>query len=108
MGRYEYMKMKLTDFLDHIQQQYNLQSHDKNGYVYIEIRDSIYVLPQAGKLVNEYLRDKLCPHGYYEVSHTQVLWKHIPHPIDFSLVVDDFGVKCVDEDNSQYLINSLK
>ena len=71
MDRYEYTIMKLTDFNKHVQQQYILQAHAKNGYFYLEIRRSIHGLSQAGKLVNTYLRDKLRPHGYYEVSHTR-------------------------------------
>ena len=49
MGRYEYIRMNLTDFPEHFQQQYNLQAHAKNGYIYLEIRGSIYGFPQAGK-----------------------------------------------------------
>ena len=108
MERYEYTRMKLTDFLRHVQQQCNLQAHGKNGYIYLEIQRSIYGLPQASKLSNEYLRDKIQPHGYYEVIHTPGLWKHISHPIYFSLVVDDFGMKYVGEDNAHHLIDSLK
>ena len=108
MDRYEYIRMKLTDFPEHVQQQYNIQSHSKNGYVYLEIWRSIYSLPQAGKLSNKYLQDKLRPHGYYDVSRTPGLWKHISRPIDLSLVVDYFGVKCVGEYNACHLINSLK
>ena len=92
----------------HVQQQYNLHAHAKNIYVYIEIRRSIYSSTQAGKLANKYLQDKLRPYGYCEVSHTPSLWKHIYRPINFSLVVDDFGVKYVGEDNARHLIDSLK
>ena len=77
MDRYDYMRMKSTDFPFHVQQQYNLHVHANNGYVYLEIRRSVYVLPQAVKLANKYMRYKLCPHGYYKVSHTHSLWKHI-------------------------------
>ena len=70
MDRYEYMIIKLTDFFVYAQQQYNLHAHAKNGCVYLEIQRPIYGLPQAGKLANQYLRDKLHPHGYYKVSHT--------------------------------------
>ena len=108
MDRYEYMRMKLTDFPEHVQQQYNLQYHTKNSYVYIKIWRSIYGLPKAGKLANKYLQKKVRPHGYYEVSHTTGLWKHISRPIDFSLVLDDFGMKYVGEDNARHLIDSLK
>ena len=53
MDRSDYMIMKLTDFLENFQQQYNIQAHAKNGYVYLENRRSIYGLPQAGKSSNE-------------------------------------------------------
>ena len=108
MDRYEYRIMKLTDFPVHVQKQYNLQDHAENGSVYLKIRRSIYGLPQAGKLANKYLWDKLQPHGYYDVSHIPGLWKQIPPSIDFSLVVDDFGVKYVGKDNARHLIDSLK
>ena len=108
MERYEYVIIKLTDFPEHVQQKYNLQAHAKNGYIYLKTRRSIYAPPQAVKLANKYLQDKLWLHGYYEVSHTPGLWKHISRPIDFSLVVDDFGVKNVGEDNALHLIKILK
>ena len=47
------MRMKLADLLEHVQQQYNLQEHANNGYVYIKIRRSIYGLLQEGKLEHE-------------------------------------------------------
>ena len=50
MDRYEYMRINLTDFPEHVQKQYNLQAHANNGYVYLEIRRSIYGFPQADKL----------------------------------------------------------
>ena len=42
------------------------------------------------------------------MSHNPGLWKHISHPTDYSLVVDDFGMKYVGEDNAHHLIYSLK
>ena len=36
------------------------------------------------------------------------MWKHKTKPIQFALVVDDFGVKYVGEANAQHLINALK
>ena len=35
------------------------------------------------------------------------LWKHVSLPVQFSLVVDDFGVKYVGEENARHLINAL-
>ena len=81
LDRFEYMQMKLTDFPKHIIEQYDLNRKAKNGFVYIEIRQSIYGLPQSGRLANNYLREKLQPAGYYEVKHTPGLWKHVSRPI---------------------------
>ena len=35
------------------------------------------------------------------------LWFHEWRPIQFSLVVDDFGVKYVGEENAKHLVNAL-
>ena len=68
----------------------------------------MYGLPQAGILANKLLRKRLKPHGYYELSHTSGLWKHISQPIQFSLVVNNFGIKYVGEEYAQHLLNVLK
>ena len=76
--------------------------------MWIKIRRRIYVLPQSGKLANEYLGKKIAPHGYYEVKHTPGLWKHISHPIQFTLVVDDFGVKYTRQKDVEHLLGVLE
>ena len=77
LDRYEYMKLPLSVFPEHIKRQYNLEKKAKNGYVYVKIRRSIYGLPQAGKLANTALKEHLTPYGYFEVIHTPGLWRHI-------------------------------
>ena len=76
--------------------------------MWIEIRGSIYGLPQSGNLANEYLRKKIAPHGYYEVKHTPGPWKHILRPIQFALVVDDFGVKYTIQIYAEHLLVVLE
>jgi hypothetical protein len=68
----------------------------------------MYGLPQAGILANKLLRKGLAPHGYYELPHTPGLWKHTNLPVQFTLVVDDFGVKYIGKQNALHLINALK
>ena len=85
--------MPLSVFPAHIFTQHNLTKHAYKGFVYIEICKAIYGLPQAGILANQLLRQRLRPHGYYEVPHTPGLWKHVTKPTQFTLTVDDFGVK---------------
>ena len=79
-----------------------------NGFVYLEIRKAIYGLPQAGILANQLLRQRLRPAGYYEVAHTPGLWKHVTRPIQFTLTVDDFGVKYVGKEHTDHLIATLR
>ena len=54
------------------------------------------------------MREKLAPHGYYDVNHTPGLWRHVRRPVRFSLAVDDFDIKYVGEKNVQHLINAIQ
>ena len=93
MDRYEYLKIPLSLFPKHIIYQYDLQAKVRNGHVYHKIRRTIYGFSQAGDLANAQLQKFLAPEGYYKLICTPVLWQHVTRPIQFTLVVDDFGVK---------------
>ena len=108
MKIFEYMKMPIGIFPRHVVQEYNLGEKVYKGCVWIEMRRSIYGLPQAGKLANEFLKEKLAPHGYFEVKHTPGLWKHISRPLQFTLVVDDFGVKHTRREDADHLLRVLE
>ena len=90
LDQYEYMKMPVDLIPDNIMDLYNLHNKVKNGLVYMQIQRGLYGLPQSGILVNTILRERLKPHGYYELPHTPGLWKHVTPPAQFTLVVDDF------------------
>ena len=92
----------------HIVKQYNLNEKVKGGFVYLEIRRTIYGLPQAGILANKQLREKLLPADYYEVAHTPGLWHHVTRPIQFTLVVDDFGIKYEGKKHLDHLIAAIR
>jgi mRNA-degrading endonuclease RelE of RelBE toxin-antitoxin system len=47
---FEYMKMPLSRFTEEIVQKYNLNALAVDGWVYIEIREGVYGLKQAGLL----------------------------------------------------------
>ncbi|KAL7480901.1 hypothetical protein ACHAW6_006564 [Cyclotella cf. meneghiniana] len=74
----------------------------------MEIRRGCYGLPQSGILANKLLKKRMAQHGYFEVPHTPGLWKHIHRPVQFTLVVDDFGIKYVGDEHFEHLINALK
>ena len=62
-------------------------------------------LPQAGILANKLLRKRLAPQGYFECKQTPGLWKHATQP---TLVVDDFGVKYLRQEDIDHLINCIR
>ena len=89
-------------------QLYNLHKKIHNECLYMKIRRGMYCLPQAGAIANKMLKDHLAKYGYYEVPHTPGLYKHYCRPIQFTLIVDDFGVKYTRKEDLQHLLNSLK
>ena len=68
----------------------------------------MYGLPQAGRLTNKLLKQRLSKFGYYETITTPGLWKHTFRPVYFTLIVDDFGIKFKDIKNGMHLIETLK
>jgi hypothetical protein len=87
---------------------YDLIELSQDGKVYIEIQKGMYGLPQAGILTNELLQRNLAKDGYQPIPHTQRLLTHDTHPISFSLVVDDFGVKFVGREHAEHLMTCIK
>ena len=46
--------------------------------------------------------------GYEPMRHTPALWKHTSHEIVFTLIMDDFGVKCKNRQDAEHLRNALQ
>ena len=102
------MKIPLSLFLHHTIDQYDLQSKVRNGHVYHKIRCAIYGLTQSRALANVQLPTFLAPEGHYELAHTSGLWRHITRPMQFTLVVEYFGVKYVGQEHDENLIDAIK
>jgi hypothetical protein len=107
LPRFEYMKMLLSRFPEEIIQKYNLNALAVDGWVYIEIREGMYGLKQAGLLANQLLQTRLAPFGYYPARHNPGFWLHNTRPISFTLIVDDFAVKYVGKQHTEHLQNAL-
>ena len=56
LDRFEYTKMPLSLFPSWTNEQYNLDNLAQNGFVYLEMRRTVWGLPQAGILANKLLR----------------------------------------------------
>ncbi len=107
--RPEFIGLKLTDIPNEVIKEYNLKEKaTKNGSIYIKAKRGMYGLSQAGLLANELLEKRLNKHGYRQSKLVPGLWKHDTQPIQFTLVVDDFGVKYVGKKHAQHLKNTLK
>jgi hypothetical protein len=68
----------------------------------------MYGLPQSGLLANKLLQKCLNKHGYRQSKLVPGFWKHDTRPIQFTLVVDNFGVKYVGKEHAQHLKNTLE
>ena len=105
----EYVKIRLTGIPEEIRAEYNLQDQaTPDGSVYIEITKGMYGLPQADLLANKHLEKRLNKHGYQQSKLVPGLWKHCTRPIQFTLVVNDFGVKYTHQDNVDHLKSVLE
>ena len=104
----QYMRMKLDMLPEEIIEKYKLRAIAHNGWVYFKIKRGMYGLPEAGILANELLKKRLIKSGYYECQFTPGLYKHFWRPIMFSLVVDDFGVKCQGIQHAKHLKAALE
>jgi hypothetical protein len=81
---------------------------DHNGNVHCEVRRGMYGLPQAGIIVQELLQECFLAAGYSQRKLTPGYWKHEWHPISFTLVVDDFGIKYIGKEHVMHLIKTPK
>ena len=109
MERPEYMKLKIADMPENIIQHYNLRNIEtKDGYVYVKIQKGMYGLPQAGILAQQLLEKRLNKAGYHQSKITPGFWTHEWRPIQFTLCVDDFGVKYVGKEHAEHLVETIR
>ena len=108
MFNYQYMKIPLKYFTQEIREEYNIMNLVDNGYVSIEIRKGTYGLKEAGILAFNYVIENLALHGYRPVKYTAGLWEHKKRNTNFLLCVDDFGIKCDNQDDLDHLLNTLQ
>jgi hypothetical protein len=109
MKRPEYMRLKITDIPQEVIDHYKMMSLvTKDGYVYCKIIRGMYGLPQAGIIAQELLEKRLAEYGYHQSKIINGFWKHKTRPISFCLVVDDFAVKYVNQEDADHLIKAIQ
>jgi hypothetical protein len=107
MDSFECMRIPTKLIQHEIIDQYNLLPLVSDGHVYIEVQKGMYGLPQSGILANQLLARRLVIHGYHQTKFTPGLWRHVTRPIQFTLVVGDFGVQYVGAEHAHHLIAAL-
>ena len=93
MNKAEYLKIALKILPQEIIDTYDLLSKQYDRYIYVRIEKGMYGLVQAVIIANDALKGHLNPYGYTPANITQGLWTHTDRDINFTLVVDDFGIK---------------
>ena len=79
-----------------------------NGYVYVSVSKRMYGLPQAGIIAQQLLEKRIWKEGYVQSQFTPGLWSHEWRPIQFSLVVDNFGVEYIGKEHFEHLVGVIK
>ena len=72
-----------------------------------QVNKGMYGLKQSGLLANELLTKRLNKNGYHQSKFVPGLWVHESRPIQFTLVVDDFGIKYEREQDARHLMKVL-
>ena len=108
IDRYEYMNLPMDIILEDITQQCNLRNLSHKVFVYMDIQKGVYGIPQSGHFSNDKLNLHLSKF-LYEPSHTTPgLWQHLNIPLQFSLVVYDFGVKYERQEDMTHILDATK
>jgi len=76
--------------------------------VYTQVNRGMYGLPQSGLLANELLERRLNIRVYHQSKLVPGLWCHTWHTVQFTLLVDDFGMKYVREEHTLHLKQTFK
>ena len=89
-------------------EKYNLQEKAHHGNIYAKVIKGMYGIPQSGRISHDVLVKHLYPYGYCLSSKTPGLWTPKNQPINFTLLVDDFGVKYSEKEHVLHLKAALE
>ena len=103
----EYVAVPLSLFPPDIIKDYNLLPKVKNNTVYGKVTKGMYGLPQAGRLAHDDLVKHLAAGGYFPAKHTPGLFQNKSQSVQFTLIVDNFGVKYTNVAALHHLIAHL-
>ena len=107
LTRSEYIRIPIRMIPHKTMDTHTLRSFIDHQSILFEVTKGLYGLPQAGLLAQQRLIAHFAIHGYHE-TRTPRLFRHVSNGTDFTLVVDDFGIKYSTKQGAQHLIDTLR
>lgn len=108
LERPEYLRIQLRSIPLSIRDQYSLTPFISKDSIIFEVNKGMYGLPQAGLLAQERLITHLASAGYHQDTFVPCLFTHVSNGVQFTLVVDDFGIKYKHKSGAEHLIATLQ
>ena len=68
----------------------------------------MYGLKQAVKIAYDGLKQYLLPCGHVPTKHTPGLCRYTTSNLTFTLLIEDFGIKCAKFSQFQHLVHTLQ
>ena len=96
LPRPEYCRVKLKDIPLETIALHSLEQYIENDEILFQIDGSMYGHPVAGRVCNQDLVKHLATHGYIQDDIVPCLFSHVSNGIQFTLIVDDLGIKHID------------
>jgi Reverse transcriptase (RNA-dependent DNA polymerase) len=104
----EFVRFRADTIPKEIWDQYGLDAFVVNGWIYARVDKGMYGLPQAGKVASDNLIPRLNDAGYHETGIIPGLFMHDTNGTLFTLIVDDFLIHHIGDDNLQHLEATLR
>ena len=109
LKRPEFIRISINDIPEEVIIEYKLREiADSKEIVFIQANRGMYRLTQSGLLLNELLEKRLNKRGYHQSKLVPGLWSHKWHPVQFTLVVNNFRVKYVGKTHALHLKQTLE
>ena len=105
----KYIRIRIKKIHEEIITAYKLRDKTEgNGLVYIVANRGMYGLPQSELLANELLENRLNKRGYCQSKLVPGILKHDWRPVQFTLVVGNFGVNYVGKEHALHLKQKIE
>ena len=108
MAEAEYMMVRRDQVPPEFQSRWTDPRYWKDDKILMKVVKTIYGLPQSGLLSQQRLVKHLAMHGYHRTPSNECLFSNVDRTVQFTLVVDDFGIKYTDVAQRDHLLSVLR